>query len=233
MQKIFVANPSTILSSVNEIQRFLINAYTQKFSGGGNSGISLATRLSEDPNVSVGVIEAGAYLKGDTLVDIPGKRLYSIAYSDGLNFYLGQAGLAVKNPKYDWIFNTVPQDHVAGRSIPVPRGKMLGGSSGLNFTAWDRAPRANYNTWKDLSYEEGDPKELIWDWEGILPYLKKAESIVPDSELPNLLLEFSHEKDVIWPGSPATEVLGKEGPIQVHSILLLFRYPFSFFKDKP
>jgi choline dehydrogenase-like flavoprotein len=69
-------------------------------------------RLSEDPNVVVGVIEAGPYGGSLPEIDIP-----------------GMSGKTVGNPKFDWSFSTVQQKSVDNRIIREPRGKGLGGSS--------------------------------------------------------------------------------------------------------
>ncbi|CAE6460895.1 unnamed protein product [Rhizoctonia solani] len=136
--------------------------------GGGTAGLTVAARLSEDPKVSVGVIEAGPYFENDPLVDTP-----------------GLAGQLPGNPKYDWMFSSVPQRHVNNRVLPMPRGKALGGSSAINLMALDRASKTEYDAWEDL----GNPK---WNWNGaalwfvlepvpnftsleFLPYMKAAE----------------------------------------------------------
>ncbi|CAE6464778.1 unnamed protein product, partial [Rhizoctonia solani] len=84
--------------------------------GGGTAGLALAARLSENPKVSVGVIEAGPYFENDPLIDTP-----------------ALAGQLQGNSKYDWMFRSVPQSHVNDRSLPMPRGKALGGSSAINL----------------------------------------------------------------------------------------------------
>ncbi|CUA69182.1 Pyranose dehydrogenase 1 [Rhizoctonia solani] len=119
--------------------------------GGGTAGLTVAARLSEDPKVSVGVIEAGPYFENDPLVDTP-----------------GLAGQLPGNPKYDWMFSSVPQRHVNNRVLPMPRGKALGGSSAINLMALDRASKTEYDSWEDL----GNPK---WNWNEFLPYMKAAE----------------------------------------------------------
>jgi choline dehydrogenase-like flavoprotein len=84
---------------------------------------------------------------------------------------------AATSPGCDWSLATSPQTHAADRVIPAYRGKMLGGSSGTNYMAWDWASKPEYDAWKVVSQEAGqvDAKESTWDYEGLLPYLQKAE----------------------------------------------------------
>ncbi|KAF8604818.1 alcohol oxidase [Ceratobasidium sp. AG-I] len=136
--------------------------------GGGTAGLATAARLSEDPNVSVGVIEAGEYLIDDPLINTP-----------------QSARLLQGNAKYDWMFKSTPQPNLNGRVLDLPRGKVLGGSSAINLMIFDRAPKTEYDAWTLL----GNPG---WNWDGLLPYMKAAEkftgidpfrvnSTVPDS----------------------------------------------------
>lgn len=74
--------------------------------GGGTSGLVVAARLSENPSVRVGVLEAGRYLPGDPNIDVP----------QGTG-YLG-------NPLYDWGFTSTPQSAVNGRSIYLARSAL-------------------------------------------------------------------------------------------------------------
>lgn len=84
--------------------------------GGGLSGLVVAARLSEDPNVSVGVLETGTWTPEDPRVSIP----YRAAEMFG-------------NPEYQFVSQTVPQKHLDGRQLPCIRGRLLGGGSSVNF----------------------------------------------------------------------------------------------------
>ncbi|KAF8313118.1 GMC oxidoreductase [Clavulina sp. PMI_390] len=121
--------------------------------GGGTAGLVVAARLSEDPDVTVGVIEAGSYHINDPLIDIPG--------------YFGRA---IGNPAYDWAYSTTPQKHVNDRLLFQPRGKMLGGSSGLNFMTTGRASKEEYDAFEAV----GNPG---WNWDSLLGYFKKSENV--------------------------------------------------------
>ncbi|CEL58749.1 Choline dehydrogenase OS=Staphylococcus saprophyticus subsp, saprophyticus (strain ATCC 15305 / DSM 20229) GN=betA PE=3 SV=1 [Rhizoctonia solani AG-1 IB] len=96
--------------------------------GGGTAGLTIAARLSEDPETTVGVIEAGDYFPDDPLINTP------------------SLGLALSgNATYDWLFKSVPQVNVSKRAIDLPRGKMLGGSSGINGMVFDRGSKSEYD----------------------------------------------------------------------------------------
>lgn len=111
--------------------------------GGGTAGLVVAARLSEDPSLTVGVLEAGSVGVGDPAIDVPG--LYG----------------STLGTQYDWRFETVPQPGLAGRSLPWPRGKVLGGTSALNFMTWNRPSRDDFDAWERLG-------NIGWGWDGLL-----------------------------------------------------------------
>lgn len=59
-------------------------------------------------------------------------------------------GQAVGNPAFDWRFSTIPQPGASNKPISYARGKMMGGSSGLNYMAWDRASKKEYDAWEKV-----------------------------------------------------------------------------------
>jgi len=118
--------------------------------GGGSAGCVLAARLTEDPNVTVALLEAGPVDKS-VLIHCPA----------------GLAGIA-KFGLYGWAINTVPQAGLNGRCGYQPRGKVLGGSSSLNAMIYIRGQQTDYDHWAAL----GNPG---WGWDDVLPYFKKSE----------------------------------------------------------
>ncbi|MFY8082466.1 MAG: GMC family oxidoreductase [Rubrivivax sp.] len=118
--------------------------------GAGSAGCVLASRLSEDPAVRVGLIEAGPP-DSSVLIHCPA----------GLAL-LAQTGAA------NWRFETVPQPGLNGRRGYQPRGKVLGGSSSVNAMIYARGHRADYDGWA----AEGNPG---WSFDEVLPYFKRAE----------------------------------------------------------
>jgi len=114
--------------------------------GGGTAGPIIATRLSENTNVTVLLIEAGAENTKEGML-----------YANGV----GQ----MWTPDTNWGFNTTAQDGLKGRKIMAPRGKVLGGSASINVGSWSRGTAENYNSWN----LEG------WDWDTIKAWYKKIE----------------------------------------------------------
>ncbi|AOG09960.1 GMC family oxidoreductase [Agrobacterium sp. RAC06] len=120
--------------------------------GGGSAGSVLAARLSEDPSVTVCLLEAGG--RGDGIfARVP---MASAAVVPG----------HVKSG--NWRFSTVPQEGLNGRRGYQPRGRGLGGSSLINAMLYVRGHTGDYDEWASLGCEG-------WSWKDVLPWFKKAE----------------------------------------------------------
>lgn len=102
--------------------------------GGGTAGLVVATRLTEDPSVSVIVLEAGRANLNDDSITMSG--------TFGKNFF---------QPDYEWGFMTVPQKHSSDTPFFWPRGKGLGGSSCINFYLFARPPASDIDGTLTLS----------------------------------------------------------------------------------
>ncbi len=124
--------------------------------GGGSSGATIASRLSEDPRVSVCLLEAGGGGNG-ILVRAPA----------GVVAMMPGRPIKINN----WAFDTVPQPGLNGRKGYQPRGNALGGSSAINAMLYIRGQKEDYDTWAAQGAEG-------WGWDDVLPYFKKAENNV-------------------------------------------------------
>lgn len=119
--------------------------------GGGTAGCVLANRLTANPKNTVLMLEAGGQDNG-----------FWIRIPAGFSKLL-------TNPKYNWRFQTEPEENVYNRSIVVPRGKGLGGSTLINGMIFVRGQPQDYDTWAQLG-------ATGWSFQDVLPYFKKLES---------------------------------------------------------
>jgi pyridoxine 4-oxidase len=118
--------------------------------GAGSAGCVLAARLSEHPEITVGVIEAGGPAT-DPDIAIP-QRWPMLAGRD-----------------YDWAYRTVPQQGTAGRAHDWPRGRVIGGSSCLHAMAHVRGAEEDFRAWAELT---GASR---WSYRGLLPAFRRTE----------------------------------------------------------
>lgn len=122
--------------------------------GGGSAGCVMASRLSEDPNITVCLLEFGGDGK-DLAVRVPA----------GVIVMMRDKPIKVNN----WCFNTVPQSHLNNRTGYQPRGQCLGGSSAINAMVYTRGSAKDYDRWVENGCEG-------WGYNEMLPYFKKAEN---------------------------------------------------------
>jgi len=118
--------------------------------GAGSAGAALASRLSENPRHQVLLVEAG------------GKTHFLSRFP--LSF-----GLFIEKPGVNWLYQSEPEENTANRPIPVPRGKMLGGSSAINGLVWVRGQPLDYNTWAQMGARG-------WSWEDVAPVFTRIEN---------------------------------------------------------
>ncbi|MEM9330425.1 MAG: choline dehydrogenase [Pseudomonadota bacterium] len=119
--------------------------------GAGSAGCVLANRLSANGKYTVAVLEAGGK-DSSPWIHIP------VGYFKTMG-----------NPNTDWCYKTEPDPGLNGRSIPWPRGKVLGGSSSINGLLYVRGQAADYDGWRQLG-------NTGWGWDDVLPFFKKAET---------------------------------------------------------
>ena len=124
--------------------------------GAGSAGAVVANRLSADPRSKVLLLEAG-----------PASHPWS-------RVPIGFAKL-ISNPAANWLYSSEPEANTKGRKLPVPRGRMLGGSSAINGLAFVRGQAQDFDTWAQMGNQG-------WAYENVLPFFKRMESYEGDGD---------------------------------------------------
>ena len=128
--------------------------------GGGSAGAVVAARLSEDPTCRVALVEAGG----------PPPPVESMP--------AGCPALQ-QNPVTDWMYTADAGGcglGLEGGRMMVPRGKMLGGSSGINYMAYVRGHPGDFDSWAATGNEG-------WSYDEVLPYFRKSEGMAPSGDI--------------------------------------------------
>src|SRR5215470_213494 len=130
--------------------RLLDRHYDYVIVGAGSAGCVVARRLLDGTDATVLLLEAGRSDEGVNSISNPSQWLENIG------------------SPYDWAYRYEPSPHVDQRSIPLPLGKVLGGSGSINAVCWARGHRADYDAWAEAG-------NAGWDFDSILPLFKKSE----------------------------------------------------------
>jgi choline dehydrogenase len=124
--------------------------------GAGSAGAAVAHRLSADPRNKVLLLEAGRASHPWSFIPVGSARL-------------------IKNPAANWLYSSEPEASTNGRRIPVPRGKLLGGSSAINGMAFVRGQAQDFDTWAQMGNQG-------WSYADVLPFFKRMESYEGDGD---------------------------------------------------
>ncbi|OQE31810.1 hypothetical protein PENSTE_c001G09843 [Penicillium steckii] len=151
--------------------------------GGGTAGNTVAGRLAESPNARILVVEAGV----GNAKDLEAIRTPSEA-------------MELRDSQYDWSYKTtmVKRDDYERIEKPNTRGKVLGGSSSLNYFTWAPGSKGTFDMWEEYGGKE-------WTFDPLLPYLRKSATYYDDEKA----------------YSPELKKIGGGGPIPIsHSELI-------------
>src|SRR6202451_561957 len=124
--------------------------------GAGSAGSVLANRLSANPKHKVLVLEAGRESHPWSRIPVGFARL-------------------IENPAANWLYSSEPDEGTGQRRIPVPRGKLLGGSSSINGMVFVRGQAQDFDTWAQMGNRG-------WSYEEVLPLFKRMESYAGDGD---------------------------------------------------
>ena len=138
--------------------------------GGGSAGCAVANRLSSKKNNNVLLIEAGK--SSHPLSRLP------VSFA-----------MLIDNPKANWRYRSTPEKGTSNREIPIPRGKLLGGSSAINGLVYVRGQKLDYDIWSQMGNRG-------WSFDDVQPFFKKLEN-------------YQNECD---------EVRGTSGPVKITEV---------------
>ncbi|KAF7322093.1 Alcohol oxidase [Mycena kentingensis (nom. inval.)] len=136
--------------------------------GGGTAGNVVANRLSENPNHSVLVLEAGGSNEGELLLEAPLLCL-----------------IASPSTKWDWNYTTTPQSGLNDRTLAFPRGFVLGGSSSINYMVYTRGSKED---WDRMAHTADDER---WSWDSLIPYMRRNEHFTQPADKHNTAGQFN------------------------------------------
>ena len=127
-----------------------MDTYDYIIVGAGSAGSVLASKLSENPTVSVCVLEAGPS-DWHPYIHLPAGFIKT--------FY---------DSRVNWCYSMEPSEWTGGRRVYAPRGKTLGGSSSINGHVYNRGQRGDYDTWSQFGNRG-------WSYSDVLPYFRSME----------------------------------------------------------
>ncbi|WP_310620025.1 choline dehydrogenase [Flexibacterium corallicola] len=119
--------------------------------GAGSAGCVLANRLSENPEINVVLLEFGGTDAGP-FIQMPAALSYPMNMA-----------------MYDWGYESAPEKYLGGRTLPTPRGKVMGGSSSINGMVYVRGHACDFDNWEEMGARG-------WSYADVLPYYQRLEN---------------------------------------------------------
>ncbi|KAI0031468.1 GMC oxidoreductase [Vararia minispora EC-137] len=171
----YASDPELFATRIEDTENTSLDGvkdYDYVIVGGGAAGCVLASRLSEDANTSVLLIEAGQSHEGNLLVRMP------LAWPKLLTTPM------------NWAFETTCQTYANGRKLQVDRGKVLGGSTSINALIFQHCSPDDFEEWVRMGAEG-------WGYSAMKPYLHKPENFTQHPEHPGVL-DSDHNTSGPW-----------------------------------
>ncbi|RMZ84871.1 hypothetical protein DV738_g250, partial [Chaetothyriales sp. CBS 135597] len=155
--------------------------------GAGPGGLVLANRLTENPDVSVAVVEAGTWAE-----DVVGNLSAVPAYNGYFDLVLASS----EPSGADWGFVTTPQAGINDEVVRYARGKTLGGSTNLNAMAWSESSRGAFDRWADVVGDDS------FRYDAVAQYYKKPTNFTPPADTRIANATPSYNPDTVAYGGP-------------------------------
>ena len=177
-------------------------SYSHIIVGGGAAGCVLACRLSENKDFKILLIEAGGKGRFDPTLKVP-----------------LMTAILLRGRRRLWNFKTMPEHGLNNRTVDLPRGKVLGGSTSVNGMVYARGLSLDYDFWA----QNGMPG---WSWESVQPYFLKSEDFQDEEFLENHNIggELAVSKRVL-PVSPLADAFVEAGIAAGHNRVSDFNSP--------
>ncbi|EDR09885.1 uncharacterized protein LACBIDRAFT_318175 [Laccaria bicolor S238N-H82] len=167
--------PSSLAALYTEPRQLPRHTYDYVIVGAGNAGNVIASRLSEDPRTSILVLEAGVRASWRAWFLSWYQHSRPICDQTACPPFGNETEHLLDTP-YDWNYTVTPQKGLNGRTFPYNRGKILGGSSSVNYMVHQYGSSEDYDKIAEITGDAG------WNWDNVKRNIGKHEKIVPPAD---------------------------------------------------